>query len=215
MQSIILSRRDYREFDQIISLYTKEKGKIKALARGVKKITSKNSAHLEPFSLVEAEIIPGKEIDHLTKVVPENIFANIRRDLQKSLSAGYIVSLLDKILHEGEKDERLFAITLSWLEFVNSYKLSAISYQLMLDSYVVKLLNCLGFNITHADNIPSAEIKKDLEILNSYDWQKISNFKFQISNYQRLHDFIYKFLVYNLEGKVADWFNLAYFSGKE
>ena len=42
MLAIVLSRRDFREFDQIVSLYTKEKGKLEVLARGVKKITSKH-----------------------------------------------------------------------------------------------------------------------------------------------------------------------------
>ena len=91
MEAIVLSSRDFREFDQIISLYTKEQGKLELLARGVKKIISKNSAHLEPFSNVFIEIAKGKEIDHLTKVVPIMFFPNIRKDLSKSLSAGYLV----------------------------------------------------------------------------------------------------------------------------
>ena len=48
MQAIVLSRRDFREFDQMISLYTREQGKLELLARGLKKVTSKNAAHLEP-----------------------------------------------------------------------------------------------------------------------------------------------------------------------
>ena len=75
MQAIILDRKDFKEFDQIISVYTKEKGKLELLARGVKKITSKNSAHLEPFSFVDIEIAPGKGIDHLTKVQSINYFS--------------------------------------------------------------------------------------------------------------------------------------------
>ena len=77
MKAIVLSRRDFRESDQIISLYTKEKGKLELLARGVKKITSKNSAHLEPFSLVDIDIAYGKEFNHLTKVQPIEYFKNI------------------------------------------------------------------------------------------------------------------------------------------
>ena len=119
MLTIVLSRRDFREADQIISCYTKAKGKVELLARGVKKITSKNSAHLEPFSLVDIEIAPGKGIGHLTKVQPINYFSSIRNDLQKSLSAGYVVSLLDKILHVGEKDERIFELLFGWLEHLN------------------------------------------------------------------------------------------------
>lgn len=145
MLSIILSRRDFREFDQIISLYTLEKGKVEVLARGVKKITSKNAAHLEPFSLVEAEIVPGKEISHLTKVVPENYFVNIRQDLQKSLAASFVVSLLDKVLHENEKDERIFFLLQDWLEFLNHLIIKSFNHQLLLDGFVVKLFQLLGF----------------------------------------------------------------------
>ena len=66
MQAIVLARRDIKENDQIVSFYTLEKGKVELLARGVKKITSKNSAHLEPFSFVDVEVTEGKEINYLT-----------------------------------------------------------------------------------------------------------------------------------------------------
>lgn len=153
MKSFILSRRDFRENDQIISLYTLEKGKLEVLVRGVKKITSKNSAHLEPFSLVEAEIISGKELSHLGTVQSINYFVNIRQDLQKSLVAGYVMSLLDKVLHEGEKDESIFDLTLEWLKILESYKLTAVSSELV-DNYVVKLLDCLGYDILEINKNP-------------------------------------------------------------
>ena len=68
MLSIVLSRKDFREHDQIVSLYVKEKGKLSLIVRGVKKIVSKNSAHLEPFSFVNITIEKGKEADYLTRV---------------------------------------------------------------------------------------------------------------------------------------------------
>jgi len=203
MQAIILSRRDFREADQIIALYTKEKGKIEVLARGVKKITSKNSAHLEPFSLVDVEIIPGKELNHLGTVQPINYFINIRNDLQKSLAAGYIVDLLAKITHEGEKDENIFSLTLGWLEFVNSFQLTAFSLQLV-DGYIVKLLNCLGFGIVEVDNL-SLEIKKGLEVFKTGEWKTVLEYRIQNIEYQKLHKYIYEFIISQLERKVGDW----------
>ena len=74
MLAIVLARHDVREFDQMISLYTRDAGKIEVLAKGIKKITSKNSSNLEVFSVVDVEVAPGKEIDHLTKVQPFKIF---------------------------------------------------------------------------------------------------------------------------------------------
>ncbi|MEK7065182.1 MAG: DNA repair protein RecO [Patescibacteria group bacterium] len=172
MQAIVLSRRDFRESDQMISVYTKEKGKLNLLARGVKKIISKNSAHLEPFSLVDIEIAHGKGIDHLTKVVPVNYFSNIRADLQKSLAVGFVVSTTDKLLHTNEPDKRIFDLLKSWLESISD-QLSVISDQLI-DDYIVKLLHCLGYDIQTVKSNPD-------------------------------HDFIYQFLLFHTERKIADW----------
>ena len=121
MQAIVLARRDFRENDQLIVLYTLEKGKISTLARGVKKITGKNSAFLEPFFFVEAEIIPGKEINHLTTAVGLNVFKNIRASLDKSLAAGRIVTLLDKCLGESEPDKKIFLLLKNWLEYLDAH----------------------------------------------------------------------------------------------
>lgn len=205
MLSTILSRRDFREFDQIISLYTLEQGKVEVLARGVKKILSKNSAHLEPFSLIEAEIIPGKELNHLGTVQPVNYFSNIRADLQKSLASSFIISLLDKILHAGERDERIFILLRSFLEFIN-IQYSIFNIQL-LDGFIVKLLHCLGFDITQAENLDDM-MKKDLEVLNSGEWQVISRYQIASNKKQLLHNFIYQFTQFHLERKVRDWAGL-------
>lgn len=151
MQAIVLARRDFRESDQIISVYTKEKGKLDLLARGVKKIISKNSAHLEPFSLVEIEVIPGKEIDHLTKVVPVNYFSNIRADLQKSLAAGFVVSTTDKLIHTHEPDKRIFDLLIGWLNSLNLSIFQSFNLVSSIDGYIISLLHCLGYDIASAD----------------------------------------------------------------
>lgn len=120
MHAIVLARRDFRENDQLISLFALEKGKINALARGVKKILSKNSAFLEPFFFVEAEIIPGRELSHLTKAVGLKSFKNIRADFQKSALAGRAAAFFDRFVEEGEIEPKVFFLFKSWLEFVDS-----------------------------------------------------------------------------------------------
>ena len=204
MQAIVLSRRDFRESDQIISLYTLEKGKQEVLARGVKKITSKNSAHLEPFSFVEVEIVPGKEIDHLITVQPINYFSDIRKDLQKSLASAYIVNLTDRLVHSGEQDERIFELLKFWLEYIslNQFK------SMLVDGYIVILLYCLGFDITSSE-IKNKEIKKDLEILASGNWEIINNLKFEGDEQKKVHNKIYNYLVFQTERRVEDWGNVC------
>ena len=67
MQAIVLSRRAWREYDELVTLFTYDLGKVQGLAKGSKKIVSKQSPHLEPGAIVEVTIIPGREIDHLAK----------------------------------------------------------------------------------------------------------------------------------------------------
>ena len=100
MLSIILSRRDIKEYDQMIHLYSEEKGKMELYARGVKKIISKNTAHLEPFSVVLVDIAHGKEINYITRVQNVDYMPAIRKDLHKSMCAYYVVSLLDILFNQ-------------------------------------------------------------------------------------------------------------------
>ena len=143
MEALVLSRRDFREFDQIISLYTKDRGRIELLARGVKKITAKNSAHLEPFSYCLIELAEGRELGHLIRVNPVNFFTKIRQNFAKSLGAGFVTVLTQKLTEEGEADKRMFELLLSWLKFVDrALKFDSI----MADAYVINLFSILGFN---------------------------------------------------------------------
>ncbi|PIT88440.1 MAG: DNA repair protein RecO [Candidatus Magasanikbacteria bacterium CG10_big_fil_rev_8_21_14_0_10_36_32] len=142
MIAFVLSRRNFRETDQIIILYTLEKGKIEVLAKGIKKIISKNSAFLEPFFLVEAEIISGKELSRLASVQPINSFNKIRTDLNKSLLAGVTVSLVERLLHENEREIKIFNMLHSWLNYLNDSK--QISSVLII-SFMVKMIAVLGF----------------------------------------------------------------------
>lgn len=141
MLSFVLSRRNFRENDQIISFYTLNQGKIEVLARGVKKIISKNSAFLEPGSLVEVDVVAGKEIIYLTKVQPVNLFIMIRSDLDKLLIVGYGLSIADKLLKSSVKDERIFHLLNNWLVYLNDAKEPSVN---LAYSFIAKLSFLLG-----------------------------------------------------------------------
>jgi len=216
MKAIVLSRRDFREYDQVVSVYTKDLGKQDLLARGIKKITSKNSAYLEPFSFVDIEIIKGKELDYIGSVQPVNYFKNIRQDLQKSLKAQLVVGLINRVVQVEEKDEKLFLLLKSWLEFLDSLPLpdggslrragvmvlplpegelegvGEVKHELIskiTDAFIAKFLYLLGFGA------------EDFSEIIEKNWDEITNLDFDKS----LHKKIYQSLVNNLEFKVSDW----------
>lgn len=211
MLSFVIGRNDWREYDQIISLYTLELGKVEVLARGVKKILSKNSAFLEPGNLVEAEVIPGKELNHLGSVQIVNGFSGLRKSEQGNAILSFSLYIFSSFITHQEKDERVFKLVYSWLDFLDNNKIGSIVFTL--DVFVIKLLASLGFDISSDEKV-GREIKKDLELITAGNWEIINRLKFEGSEAQILHNIVYQFCLYHAQKKVNDWAKLAYFSGK-
>jgi DNA repair protein RecO len=210
MLAFVLKRSDWREYDQIISLYTLESGRIEVLARGVKKILSKNSSFLEPGNLVEAEVILGKELNHLGSVQLVGSFTHLR---SSGLMPVLIFSLdvfLNLITHQ-EKDERVFKLLYSWINFLD--RNVSVSLVFSLDVFLVKLLKILGFDIVHEGKV-GKEIQKDLELVSGGDWEVIKRLKFEGKEADVLHNTIYQFALCQAQKKLKDWAKLAYFSEK-
>ena len=107
LTAIVLAREDIREYDQRITLYTKERGLVFAYAGGVKKILSKQSSHLEPgmFAYVETARTGS---DKLLSAEPVASFPHIRASLSKSVMTQYIAGLLVRTVHIGAPDRALF-----------------------------------------------------------------------------------------------------------
>ncbi len=140
MKAIVLSRKNFREYDQIISFYTEEFGKQEGLARGVKKIVSKNAAHLEPCFLVEIDMVPGKEISHVIKSIAITIFPSIRSDIKKSMMAQHIVALVHRMTDVGQTDRRIYYLLLETLQSIAEHE-TKIS---LIDAFVLRLFSLLG-----------------------------------------------------------------------
>ncbi len=141
MYAFVLRRVDLREQDQAVFLYTLEKGKIDCLGRGLKKILSKNSAFLEPFFLIDAEIVPGKEVNYLTKAVPVFTYKNILESLEKMVLLQTVFRWLSD-LTTSEREPRIFILIKNWVEFLDgSEKVNnALAY-----SFLGNIMVQLGF----------------------------------------------------------------------
>ncbi len=214
MFSVVLARRDLREHDQVITLYTLENGKVEVLARGIKKILSKNSAFLEPGSLVNAEIIPGKEFSHLGSVELVDIATSVRKNISSLSLLLWSVELIKNLVREGEADVRLFKLIVEWIKFLDS-KEGNISRNVVFiaDIFVCKIFSFLGFDITK-DEVIEPAIRNDLQIILKADWSKIIKLELDKKNFQTLHNIIFKFAEFHGEKKLINWAKLAYFSPK-
>jgi len=142
LEAIVLSRRSFKEFDEILSLLSKEMGKVEVTARGTKKITSKNSPFLEPFCAVHIGTAPGKDRTYLTTTQVIEYFSGIRKDLHKVRQTTLVLAWLEKMLSPEQRDERIYETLLSWLDFVNGVSETK---PILLDAFFLKMLAFLGF----------------------------------------------------------------------
>lgn len=137
MYAIVIARRDFRESDQVITVYTKERGKCELVARGIKKITSKNAAHLEPSFFVDIHIHPGKQFDYIGSV--QTVKGQLLNDLKKRMVMMYALGIFDRFVGIGNPDEKLFDFLRQWImecisnthvngEFVDRYLLQLLAH---------------------------------------------------------------------------------------
>lgn len=141
MQAIVLARQNIREYDEIITVFSLEGGKQNLLARGTKKIISKNAAHLEPCNFINLEYVNGRQLNHITKVNPLNDYEYIRLDAMKSMIAQYASFILYSVLEEGDSDSNIFNLLKSFLNVLNC---NGRTNRLLLDTFLLQLFSYLG-----------------------------------------------------------------------
>lgn len=147
-EAIIIRRNDWRENDSRVVLYTKNFGKISLVARGVKKLRSKIAGHIEPISLVDIMVLPGRAYDYLGSAISRQAYLNIKNDLNALYFAGAALSLFDAQVKEEEPDADLYDFLKYWLELVNEKCQSEIlkdQGELLYNYFAIKLFTILGY----------------------------------------------------------------------
>src|SRR5256885_8858328 len=100
-QAIILNRTDYGEADRIISFLTPDHGKLKAIAKGVRKSKSKLAGGIELFSVSEVSFIIGRsEINTIISTRLVKHYGNIVKDLDRTGAAYEFIKSLNKATEE-------------------------------------------------------------------------------------------------------------------
>lgn len=124
LNAIILRSRDYKEADQLLTVYTREQGKLTVQVRGVKKQNSKLRGGILLFSQAELVVTAGKAFPIVIGASTITSFASLRSDFARMSYAGYAAELLDQVISEGHADEELYLFmlqTLQLLEFIDPW----------------------------------------------------------------------------------------------
>jgi DNA repair protein RecO (recombination protein O) len=142
VEAVVLRHADWGEADRLLTLYTRERGKLRALAKGARKIRSRKAGHLEPFTRVTLQLARGHDLMIVTQADTLDAYLAIHENLIKTSHAAYTVELLDRFTYEEETEN--YQIFLLLTETMARIEQEADPW-LALRFYEVRLLDVLGY----------------------------------------------------------------------
>jgi DNA repair protein RecO (recombination protein O) len=150
VQALVLSHNNFGEADRYIKLLTSDRGKISAIARGVRKLSSRKAGHLEPFTWVNAQLSRGNGSAWIIgQVSTLESFSGLVCDLDTTCSAAYVTELADKFTEEEVTSREIYQLTLETIRQLakggdESPVLKAFELKLLdLAGYRPQLRNCV------------------------------------------------------------------------
>jgi DNA repair protein RecO (recombination protein O) len=114
--------RTYRlgEADRIVVLMTAGRGKVRAVAKGVRKTGSRFGGRLEPGSHVSLLLYEGRELDIVSQADAVETFRGIRDDLARIRDSLALLEAVDQVAQEKEADRRLYAMLVGALRTLSA-----------------------------------------------------------------------------------------------
>ena len=140
-EAIVLRHSDWSEADRLLWLYTREMGKVRAIAKGVRKMRSRKAGHLEPFTRVNVLLARGRDLFIVTQAETVNAYLSLREDLLRVGYAAYVVELLDRFTYDNDENRSLYNLLANTLGRIDesSDLIVAVRY------YEIRLLDMLGY----------------------------------------------------------------------
>lgn len=111
---MVLRKLDYGETDRIYTLLTREHGKVGALARGVRRTTSRLAPALELFSRVDVQLAHGRSLDIVTQAV-RLPGPRIEANVESTAHASLIAELADRVSEDRHPMEGIYELTVAAL----------------------------------------------------------------------------------------------------
>jgi len=144
-EGIILKKTDIGEADALFTIYTKDFGKIRAVAQGVKKENAKLKGHLEPFSLSMVNFVLGKNTPRLTHATLVRFWNFVREDERKLKAAHLIAQAFDLYCLEGERDFQLWELLVRSFSELDNERGASNEIEALLDSFEKNFVEILGY----------------------------------------------------------------------
>lgn len=141
-QAVVLRRTDYGEADLLLTLYTPQHGKVRAMAKGARKPIGRKTGQLELYTQAYLVIRRGREMQQITQAETQEPFIAIQNDLDRSIYASHFTELIDQFTYEDEENELAYDLLVTGLNWLCA---EAVNLRLVARYYEYLTLRVMGF----------------------------------------------------------------------
>ncbi|KAB2333903.1 DNA repair protein RecO [Bacillus mesophilum] len=139
-EGIVIRTANYGESNKIVTLYTREWGKVGMMARGAKKPNSRLSAVTQPFTYGYFLMQRGSGLGTMQQGEMISSMRSIKEDIFLTAYAAYIVELLDRSVEDRKPNPFLFELLFQSLNLINE----GYDPDIIMNIFEMKMLNTLG-----------------------------------------------------------------------
>lgn len=165
--ALVLKRSSTGEADRVVTLLTKERGRLVTIAKGVRKLTSSKRAFLEPGNLVKIQLIETKSLPILTQAVLIDDTAKMRASLSQIRQLTQLLEIIDKLFVEEELERHVFSQILKIRQKI------VLGSKFDLKKDLVQLIEWLGYQ-----NLAETEFESILDYVSELTGKKMRSFEY-------------------------------------
>ncbi|RGE21515.1 DNA repair protein RecO [Leucobacter sp. wl10] len=141
-QGVVLRTRKLGEADRIVTLLTRGRGLLRAVAKGVRRTSSKFGARLEPFMVADLQCFEGRTLDTITQAETLGAYGpSISADYDRYRAGSVIVETAER-LAEGEASRELYALLVGALRTLAAGRIPP---DLVRDGYLLRAMSLAGW----------------------------------------------------------------------
>jgi DNA repair protein RecO (recombination protein O) len=231
-EAIVLKHSDFGEADRLLTVFTPYLGKLRLLAKGVRKPTSRKAGHLESFTRTQLLVARGRNLDIITQAQMIVPYLGLRQDLRRISYAYYAGELVDRFSEEHGENPSLYGLlcdVLGWICEASDLALAMRFFELRtlgLVGYRPQLFRCVHCNealepvVNHFSSDAGGTLcprcgegrrgarpiplgaLKVLRYMQTHDYIVCTGLQLHQATYAALEDILQSYLVYILERRL-------------
>jgi len=141
VDAVVLHHVEWGEADRLLTLFTRQLGKVKAIAKGVRKLRSRKAGHLEPFTRSSLQLARGRDLFIITQAEATHTYSTLRENLEYLGYGSYVIEVLTRFTYEEGENLALFRLLVDTLQRLERGDDPVI----VIHYYEIRLLDLVGF----------------------------------------------------------------------